>query len=87
MKLIYRIAVAHFIIVLILAALFAIQTDANMLLGLTGFISVIFFVIDIVIALFLFAFKKNELAKGFLLSAGILLLVGFTFCSSIMFAI
>jgi hypothetical protein len=89
MKLIYKIFLVH----LALVFLFTFITSFSLggfngadFLVFAGLFSLMGGAIDIIIGLLLLAFKRKESGKGFLLSAGLLLLLGFTVCSSTLWA-
>lgn len=73
---------ATFLITLMLLVVIGTNNSSDFLVGL-GLISLAVAVLDLLVALILFiAGKENyEVAKGFLLSSGILFLTGFSACS------
>jgi hypothetical protein len=84
MKLVYKICLVNVILAVLVAVLFSLSfrvSDYNGLISILGLVSLFGSVIDILIALVLFLFKRKIWAQGYLLSAGVLLLLGFAMCS------
>jgi len=85
MKLQQKIILVSFAIVLLLGSLMAAgggvdrTTDFFMYLGMTGFFAGL---VQLVVGLFLLIKTDKRYAQGFLMSAGILMVVGFTTCTT-----
>lgn len=87
MNLVYRIAIINIFIALLITWLF--QMDARFslhdLLAVGGAVFIVTAICDLIVSGILFLVKNRDWAKGFLLSAGILLVVGGSACSSLFF--
>jgi hypothetical protein len=77
-----KICLANIGIALFFALIFEISLSVSQsdffysLLVLFGVVSFVGGVVDAIISLFLFLLKKNQIGYGFLLSAGVLILLG-----------
>jgi hypothetical protein len=84
MKLVYKICLVNVILAVLVAVLFSLSfrvSDYNGFTSILGLVSLFGSVVDILIALILFLFKRKVWVQGYLLSAGVLLLLGFALCS------
>lgn len=82
MKWIYKFCFINIGAVFLLAAFVAIGSGSgNYYIAYAGMLSLIWSVLSIVIGLVLLAFRQKQWAQGFLLTAGVLLLLGFIECS------
>ncbi len=79
-----KIIVVNLIILLLLSAIFKIaeQNAFDFIINYAGTI-VISVIINLLISLYFYLSKNKELAKIFLLSNGIILLVGFSTCFAV----
>ncbi len=88
MKKVYKICLLNAGLVLLLAALISYAFSGGLglrdYIGISGIVSVLGGAIYILIGLLLLVFRRKVWGQGFLLSAGILLLFGFTLCSTVL---
>ena len=85
MKTVYKICFINVGLALLLTLLFTIGFQGNNLqefIGIFGLVSFFGGAVDLLIGLVLLLLRKKEYGQGFLLSAGVLLLLGFTLCST-----
>lgn len=86
MKTVYKICFINVGLALLLTVLFAISFQGNKLrefIGIFGLVSFFGGVVDLLVGIVLLLFRKKEYGQGFLLSAGVLLLLGFALCSTV----
>lgn len=83
MKRIYKIGLINVCLVFILAGFIAFSDHSNVRDYITyaGVASILWSVLCVFVGLLLLFLRNKEWAQGFLLSAGILLLLGFMECS------
>jgi hypothetical protein len=86
MKTVYKICVANVGLTVLVVLLLVYGSDgslsANDYIGFFGLTSLFFGPLYIIIGLLLLVFRRKIWAQGFLLSAGVLLLLGFVLCSA-----
>ncbi len=85
MRLIYKILLWHLSIVVLLAAVGTVGfggISIGSFLSFIGLVSLGVAIADLIVSLVLFAAGSKELAKGYLLSSGILLIIGLGTCGS-----
>ena len=89
MKTVYKICLVHLGVATLLALLLTYGADGpvgrNDFIGFFGLVCIILAPVDVVVGLLLFVFRKSVWGQGFLLSAGVLLLLGFALCSTMQF--
>ena len=86
MKTVYKICTINVGLALGLTVLFTIGFQGNNLrqfIGIFGLVSFFGGVVDLLVGLVLLLFRKRTYGQGFLLSSGVLLLLGFTLCSTV----
>jgi ABC-type spermidine/putrescine transport system permease subunit II len=87
MKTSYKISLLNMGFAFLLASLLAYAFDGHGLkdyVSFLGLASTLVAIIVIPVGLLLLLFKRKIWGKGFLLSAGILLLIGFALCSTVL---